>query len=447
MEIEKKRWEEKRMRCAFYEKEITPPLGGDIPGYYANRFTEDVEDELFARAVVFAPDEEDPAGTLALLTLDACCTQKALADAIKARITEFTGIPYENVAVIANHSHYGIPHGDVVSLRDEEYMSLLRRLAADAVILAYKRLKPCTLKYGIGYEDRVAFVRDCVLDDGHVVTNPGKAYRSKIVRTYDKADTDLPVLSVYDEENKPMGAIFSYPLHQDTTGGLRYSGDFSSEAAKQLKARYGQSFGSVFVPGFCGDINHYDFVGGRRHTHREIGGMIAETVMGVMEEKSEAVTEDCLKIRYTTLALGRRLATKEQIEHCKYVLEDPDTRRNPYIMLGARAYREQLKYAESYADHSGWEQMPLQVMCIGGVWFYITPNEIYHRYADPLKSLTPGGKWMISEMANREGSYVPVTELMNTEIYPAWLCYGSWLEVEAGNKIVAALSEMVKEMQ
>ena len=42
------------MRCAFYEKEITPPLGGDIPGYYINRFTEDVADELYVRAVVFA---------------------------------------------------------------------------------------------------------------------------------------------------------------------------------------------------------------------------------------------------------------------------------------------------------------------------------------------------------------------------------------------------------
>ena len=66
------------MRCAFYEKEITPPLGGDIPGYYINRFTEDVADELYVRAVVFAPDTEDPAGTLAILTLDAVNVQRVL---------------------------------------------------------------------------------------------------------------------------------------------------------------------------------------------------------------------------------------------------------------------------------------------------------------------------------------------------------------------------------
>ena len=47
------------MRAGFYETEITPPLGCDIPGYYINRFTQDVKDELYVRAVVFAPDVEE----------------------------------------------------------------------------------------------------------------------------------------------------------------------------------------------------------------------------------------------------------------------------------------------------------------------------------------------------------------------------------------------------
>ena len=150
------------MRCAFYEKEVTPPLGGDIPGYYVHRLTEDVVDRLMTRAVVFAPDEENPAKTIAVLTLDAVNCHRALSDAIKARVTEFTGIPYENIAVIANHSHYGIPHGGYGSDRDDEYMDLLPRLAADTITLAYKRLQPCKLTYGLGKEEGVAVVRDYV---------------------------------------------------------------------------------------------------------------------------------------------------------------------------------------------------------------------------------------------------------------------------------------------
>jgi hypothetical protein len=85
--------------------------------------------------VVFAPDTEDPASTLAILTLDAVNVQRAVADAIKARANAVTGIPVENIAVIANHSHYGIPHGGYGSERDDEFMGIFPRLAADAITM------------------------------------------------------------------------------------------------------------------------------------------------------------------------------------------------------------------------------------------------------------------------------------------------------------------------
>jgi phosphoribosylamine-glycine ligase len=84
------------MRCAFYEKEVTPPLGGDIPGYYVHRLTEDVVDRLMTRAVVFAPDADDPAKTMAVLTLDAVNCHRALGDAIKAAYGLVDNIHFDN---------------------------------------------------------------------------------------------------------------------------------------------------------------------------------------------------------------------------------------------------------------------------------------------------------------------------------------------------------------
>ena len=433
------------MLCAFYEKEITPPLGGDIPGYYLHRYTEDVEDRLYARAAVFAPDSGKPEETAAILTLDSVNMQRAVADAIKARVESFTGIPASHVAVIANHSHYGIPHGDAVSTRDDEFMAILPRLAADAVILASKRLQPCTLTYGIGQESRCAFVRDCVLDDGRVVTNPGR-FRERVVRTYSQADPDLPVLTVWDAAGKRMGLIYSFALHQDTTGGTNYSGDFSSQVAKRLKERYGHDCASVFVPGYCGDINHCDFVGGTSWNHRSVGDAVAETVVKVTEEASEAVKDETLAVVTETLILQRRRATEEQLAHCRYVLEDPQARKSPYLMLGTKGYQETLKYEEGLAGKSNDVACPLQVMRLGEVWFFISPYEVYHAFAEPLKQAAPTGKWLISEMANTDASYVPTPELMETDVYPAWLCYGSWLEKDAGDKIVNKLVQMAEKL-
>lgn len=434
------------MKCAFYEKEVTPPLGGDIPGYYVHRLTEDVVDRLLARAVVFAPDTGDAAQTVAVLTLDAVNCHRALGDAIKARVTEFTGIPYENIAVIANHSHYGIPHGGYGSDRDDEYMALLPRLAADAVILAYKRLQPCKLTYGLGHEDRVAFVRDYVIDNGAIVTNPRK-FVDRLVKHYSDSDPDLPVLTAYAEDGTPLGVLFGYALHQDTVGGKVFSGDFSSEISILMKAKYGPDFGSIFVPGFCGDINHHDYFANRTPKHREIAGMITESLLRTVEEESAPVTDETLAVCYRELTLHRREVTQEMIDHCNWVLEDPDNRKSPYMMLGSNGYRQQLNYARDVEGTPLETLCPLQIFRIGDVWFFATPYEMYHQFAQPMKAAAPGGKWIISEMSNTESSYVAPTELMDTDIYPAWTCGGSWLEKTAGDKIVAEMLDMLGSMQ
>ena len=55
------------MRCGFYEKEITPPLGQSVPGYFCARPAMDVWDKLYAKAAVF----EGENGIVAVLILDA----------------------------------------------------------------------------------------------------------------------------------------------------------------------------------------------------------------------------------------------------------------------------------------------------------------------------------------------------------------------------------------
>jgi len=40
------------MRAAFYESDITPPLGGFMWGYYSRQIAVNVHDKLFAKAVV-----------------------------------------------------------------------------------------------------------------------------------------------------------------------------------------------------------------------------------------------------------------------------------------------------------------------------------------------------------------------------------------------------------
>ena len=431
------------MKCGFYEKDITPPLGGDMTGYYAHRYAMDVEDNLYAKAAVFSPDDEDPAKMTALLIIDAELLSTPLTNAIKARVTEFTGIPRERIAVAATHSHYTIPQGDVVSTRDDEYMALFPRLAADAIILARKRLQNCTLTYGMGQESSVAFNRNFVLSDGAVVTNPS-AFADQIVKPYSGIDPDLPVLTIWNDAGHRLGVIYSYALHSDTTGKHAYSGDFSSEVSNQLKKRYGPDFVSIFMAGFCGDINHVDYIGKTRRNHRDIGQILAAEIIRVTEEGSAAVYSDTVAIAYQDLPMQRRRATKEQIEQARYNVANPGTKK--YDMTGSTA-KLLLMYEEACGECSNDVSVPLQVMRLGDVYLYICPFEMYHQYAAPLKEAAPGGKWLMTELANMEASYVPVPELLNSECYEAQLCYGSWMEPYAGDKLTDTLAKMAKELE
>jgi long-chain acyl-CoA synthetase len=54
------------MRAAFYESDITPPIGGYMWGYYCKRNADGVAEKLFAKALVV----EDNGGLTALIYPD-----------------------------------------------------------------------------------------------------------------------------------------------------------------------------------------------------------------------------------------------------------------------------------------------------------------------------------------------------------------------------------------
>ncbi len=432
------------MRCGFYEKEITPPLGCDMPGYYVPRLSNGVEDKLYAKAAVFACESDDPKTMTALLVVDMVHVDLQMRLAIVERASAATGIPGDNIALIATHSHYTLPAGDCGSARDDAYMQLFYRLAADTVVLAWQRLEKCTLRYGLGRLEGEAFVRDIVLDDGAVVTNPSR-FRDRVVRTYTESDPDLPVLTVCDADGNPKGVLYTFALHCDTVGLQGYSGDFPSEVSYRVKDALGHEVVSIFLPGFCGDINHFDFIGGTTRNHRSIGQHLAQELLDTC--KGSALVEgDSLALSARWITLNRRKATPEEVAKMEYIAEDPQNRKNPYNMLGSRSatiFLDYQKMAQTLPDHV---PVLLQVLRLGDVWLYICPYEMYSAFAKPLKAAAPSGKWLISEMANVDTSYVPTSELFGTDAYPCFLCEGSWLEMDAGDKLVENFLDMVKKM-
>ena len=113
------------MKCGFYETDVTPKLGSIIPGGFAARYAENVQEPLFARS--FTAETEEAA--LAIVVIDACGITADITLRIRERAAKLTPIPAENIMAMATHCHGGGPTlnwGEEV-VTDPEYLKYVER--------------------------------------------------------------------------------------------------------------------------------------------------------------------------------------------------------------------------------------------------------------------------------------------------------------------------------
>ena len=427
------------IRCGFYEKEITPPLGTTMPGYYAVRVSTGVLDKLYVKALV----TDDGQNQTAIVAFDAVELPNHFCETLAARIKKQTGIPAQNVALCATHTHLGVPFDEPQGAKeDPEFTAMLIRLAADCVALAQMQLQLCDLTFATGHVEGVSFVRDLVIEDGSVVSNPSS--KLTVVRPYSEADHDLPVLLARNEKGEPVGALISFACHQDCIGGTQFSGDFSSELSRQLKARYGQDFVSVFVAGACGDINHINFMEKYRANYIDTGRKLAAEAIRVAEEAAVPVHSDSVSCKWETITGAYRRPTDDQVAEARKAVETGEIDKK--VMLGTLAMKILLDYDEELKGLGEQGELPIQVMKLGDVLFFALPGEVYHAFAERIKAACPDRKCIIATICNGDYGYIPTEEMFQTNVYPVQLCHGSrWLP-DMGDLVTDTAIRMGREL-
>lgn len=424
------------MKAAFYEVEITPPLGGFITGYYSRRFAKDVYERLYAKAVVIENNGE----IIALLSFDACKLPEEAHDIITKRVYEYTGISPDRICVNINHTHCGIPISDnpeINAFGDDAYKDVFYRLAADAVILASKRLEDVEIKFGIDEVHGIAFNRNYVKEDGTLVTNhvPGSEPLAGV-------DPSLSVIS-FERDGKKIGAIINYACHQDCTGGLHgYTGDYSSVLSEELKEAYGKDFVSLFAIGACGDINHLE--PGKEmplNWHREMGKIIAEKAVCVIDS-SKAIDGNVSVIK-EKVTLPRR---KQDIKTMSEQMINLYTNKKPGYLFMAR----NLGYYMAVNDKE-YTEVYVQAFKIGNLCIYAMPGEIYVNIGLNIKKNSPFEHNVVIECCNSYLGYIPTENCFNekSELYETSLsfhaCHVPWADKILTEKALEISDKLSKE--
>ena len=152
------------MRAAFYECDVTPPLGGFMWGHYKEMYAETVHTRIYAKAVVV----EDGGEAAAIVVIDSCTLPPEMHDIVTKRVFEYTGITADKICIASNHAHTGAPIFDSPEIgcsADAAYKDVFFRLCADAIILAYQKLDEVDVKFGTSIAPGLAFTRNSELGD------------------------------------------------------------------------------------------------------------------------------------------------------------------------------------------------------------------------------------------------------------------------------------------
>lgn len=427
------------MKVAFYECDVTPPLGGFIWGYYSERFANDVFTRLYAKAVVV----QDGENTSAFVAIDTCAIPEGIYEAVTKRVYEYTGIKPENVCISSDHTHTGAPVHDgpeVGCRKDDAYTDVFFRLCADAIILAYKRLDDAEGKYAAIDVDNTAYCRNFINADG---TYTGGYIGDKTQTQTPLAEPNKTLHSImFEKDGKPIGAIVSYPLHQDTTGysgnrELAYHGDYAAIISKELKAKYGNDFVSVFLLAPCGDINHYNYIENDFSQRSEtIGEKLAAAV--IESQKNGAPIGDGVKSEMEFMEIPRRTF-------------DQDSAKQRIIALlqkeGFMRARNLMYYVSKKEPTS--TNLPVQCFKIGDVLIAALPGEVYTKVANIIRDNTPFEKTIVIQNTNVYCGYIPSEEAFKdvADLYEPTLCYHSCHIPETGRMLSEKALELANKLK
>ena len=418
-------------KIGLYEREITPFFGNSIEGYFNVRIVDGVKDKTYAKAVVIERENKK----VALLAIDACMLEDKTMDCIRERVEKYTGINAKDLMISATHSHTAGPSKKDVEGADNQldslYLDAMINICADTVIMADKVKREAKIKFTYANVDGISFIRNYLLKNGVVRTNPG--YKNPdIVKPVGEKDTVVPVLFFEDKDQNKMGLAYSFACHQDCVDGTEISGDYSSTVSRLMKEKFGMDFISVYFNGTSGNINHFAVLADKDVTTiPDYYKLMGEKVYSEIIKSLDGLTEVDGQIKVATVekTYDSRVPNHSEIKEQQDLLNSVDLPKD--VKLDASSPKEwfdacMAKRALGYTfSVTKYYRVKLQIIKIGDVMIFALPGEVFSQFGLKIKNAFKETKNFFATLSNNKWSYMPEKDCYLPQLYES--LYGSAL--------------------
>lgn len=423
--------------------DITPKDGTPLGGYYRFRGSAGVLDPLYAKTIVMEKDGVHAA----IVILDLSGTVRPIVAAARKAIQEQCGIEGDHVLISGTHTHTG-PQQPRESMMDDitkvnspagvSYTSSLPGWIADSVKQAKARLAPVKASAAIGRAEGISFNRR-ILREGQkeAIWQPQKLTPQD--RPAGPVDPDVGVL-VFDAGDKPVASLLNFAMHPTSVGGgVKISADYPGVFTRLVSERHGAEMISVFANGCCGNINHNDYVNGKRRSTLELGTALADAVDAAWPQLKPVETF-APRIRSEQVTLTRRTFTEAQIAKAKDMAANMLTKN-----FGTVPMAETVCILETLDKKDKPLLAEVQVIAISDeVAIVALPGEIFVELGLALKKASPFKHTFIAELANGSIGYVP-----NQEAWPQgnYEIVSARCEAGSGEKLVEVALKLLGEVK
>lgn len=415
------------------QRVITPPVGVSLAGYFHDRVSKTVRDDLYAKCVVFQSGQE----RVALVACDLIAGHSNITNAARGYVEAETGIKPDHMMVSMTHTHTGpeTRPGRVVPVH-AHWLDRLPRLIADAVKEASANMFPAKLYPGRGQEPELAFNRLFRLRDGTEKFGPSSD-PSMTAGPAGPIDPEVLAMRVVDAEGQVRALLVNYALHVDVIGGGTgdfISADWPGEMAKAVAGVYGPQCVTLFLNGCCGDINHVPYL---KQTALPRSGpakaiQLGRAIAGLAINAAE---------KGEPLPPGP-IAAKEEVLSIPYYVVDDKMR----AYAADLAKKEQPSAFEQYIikNVASWnlggksEDTPVHAIRVGDVAFVGLPGEIFCHWGLEIKKWSPAKFTFVVELANHWVGYVPTVEQAVRGGYGAMPILSRRLCADAGQRMTNA---------
>jgi len=411
------------MYTGYAKKCINPPYGAPISGYYEERLTKGILDDLYARAVAF----DDGKNKALVISLDIIGLAQKYFDAMKAAICDVIEINKDAIFINCSHTHTGpIVGKDFASERHstEAYDEFLINSVRDAAIYAFGDLKESTLSTAKSKAKNISFVRRFRMKDGSVATNPG-VNNPEIDCALGTPNETVKLVKI-ERDGADDIFIVNFGTHPDSVGGEYISADYIGYVCDILEKAVPNTK-CVFIQGAQGDVNHvnvsptkgesaiseidFDSVP-RSIKHAEhMGRIIAGAVLSVCsiteEVKADSISFGSKRVDLPSHQENERLEEARKI-HDLYVAGRTD--ELPFKEMALTTAVAEARRIIRLED--GPESFPfyLSAVKIGDLVFAGIGGEPFTEIGNRICAASPFKETILCCLTNTSGGYIPTRE-------------------------------------